>query len=572
MVLSMVLASCAPAVTEEGVTPEEEKVAVEKPKYGSKLVLALPYGAQRFDPAFGHHYLAPSLYLTNEDLVAGDWAKGKAGTGEDDWMYYSKITSPQWAGGQIAESWEFVGEDTIIYHIRKGVHFHNKPPTNGREVDAYDVEYSLLRLWEYMGSFHITNSPWDDCFESIKATDKWTLEVKYKNRSDAWALVGDMTDIFPRDALEEFGDMQKWENSIGTGPFMLVDHVADSSLTFERFDNYWMKDPIGPGKGNQLPYVDSVKILVITDASTRMSALRTGKIDQLQLTWEDAESIIETNPQIKYYWYVGDTAPGLHFKVDNPDLPSYNKKVRQALMMGLNQQSIVDFYYDGKAKLLSWPATPAPFLKDVYVPLEQQPAIVKEMFGYNPDKAKQMLAEAGYPNGFKIEIACSAAEADLLSIVKADWEKIGVDLKLDVREYAALVSLGTARQHKDMYYRAVPCTLPKDLDVLMPGNWLNFGNVDDLHVWDQVKSKTGMDSLMFLNEAEANRMGKELIKYVLEQAYIIALPVPDLYNFWQPWVKNYHGEMSVGLADLFTWTKYAWIDQDLLKEMTGAAR
>lgn len=128
---------------------------------------------------------------------------------------------------------------------------------------------------------------------------------------------------------------------------------------------------------------------------------------------------------------------------------------------------------------------------------------------------------------------------------------------------------GSSRGHKDIYYRGIPCTLPKDLDLLRPGNWLNFGNVNDQRIFEDVMK---MDNLIILQEAEANRIGRELISYILEQSYVIALPVPDAFNFWQPWVRNYHGEISLGLADLFTWAKYVWIDQDVLKTKTGSTR
>ncbi len=75
--------------------------------------------------------------------------------------------------------------------------------------------------------------------------------------------------------------MQDWRNSVGTGPFMLTDFVSNSKATFVRNPNYWMKNPCGPGEGDQLPYVDGVKLLIIPDPATAVSAFRTGKLDLL---------------------------------------------------------------------------------------------------------------------------------------------------------------------------------------------------------------------------------------------------------------------------------------------------
>jgi len=237
--------------------------------------------------------------------------------------------------------------------------------------------------------------------------------------------------------------------------------------------------------------------------------------------------------------------------------------------MAIDNKAIAEQYYAGHATVLAWPCSPMKFLKDVYVPMEEQPEIVQQMFGYYPDKAKELLAEAGYPNGFKTEIACAGWDTDILSIVKDMWSKIGVDLTLDVKEYGALVNLGISRAHKDMYYRAIPTTLPKDVDCLMPGQWLNFGNVNDQYIKD---NKNRMDNLLILKEDEANAIGREFVKYILEKCYIIPLPEPEAFVFWQPWLKNYHGEISVGIADAYTWAKYIWIDQDLLETMTGTTR
>ena len=93
--------------------------------------------------------------------------------------------------------------------------------------------------------------------------------------------------------MDKYGDMTNWKNSEGTGPFILKDYVAGSQVIMVRNPNYWMTDPIGSGKGNQLPYLDSVRCLILPDASTRQAAMRTSKIDVLSgQLWEDAGNLI----------------------------------------------------------------------------------------------------------------------------------------------------------------------------------------------------------------------------------------------------------------------------------------
>ena len=112
---------------------------------------------------------------------------------------------------------------------------------------------------------------------------------------------------------------------------MLTDYVNASSLTFARNPNYWRTDPIGLGKGNQLPYAESVKILIIADASTRLASVRTAKNDVMHLVnWEDAASIQSTTPQLKYKKYLAEAANGIFMRTDKPELPFKDIKVRRA--------------------------------------------------------------------------------------------------------------------------------------------------------------------------------------------------------------------------------------------------
>ena len=168
MVAALILASCAPAAPEEEKpappttekpTPpkEEEKPAppkeekptpsvTEGPKYGGVLTHSMADPPLHFDETFGTPATVPTLHITNEELFEGDWAKGPAGTGETTWLYHM-MPPPYVITGALAESWEMPDDNTMVFHIRQGVHFHNKPPTNGRELVADDIVFSLKRLW-----------------------------------------------------------------------------------------------------------------------------------------------------------------------------------------------------------------------------------------------------------------------------------------------------------------------------------------------------------------------------------------------------------------------------------------
>jgi len=172
MALSLVLASCAPAAVEE-----EEVAKVEGLQYGGTFSYVWPYPLIGFDEAYSKPYHCGVLMHTNENLWTGSWAKGMAGSKEAAWVI-SGIYDLNLEVGQLAESYEWIDPDTIIFHIRKGVHFHDKPPVNGREMDAHDVEYSINRLFDLPESYIALRMP-ADIRPEVTATDKWTVVAKF---------------------------------------------------------------------------------------------------------------------------------------------------------------------------------------------------------------------------------------------------------------------------------------------------------------------------------------------------------------------------------------------------------
>ena len=590
MAAALVLASCGPADEEEEVTPppaeEEEEVTpppaeeeeeappqgpemvrdalgrlVEKPKYGGTFNMAWAADVALFDDALGHPYLAFTTMQTHDVLLQGDWAQGPAGTGKVSWAYmvWPEVEVLQ---GAIAETWEMPDENTLVFHIRKGVYFHDKPPTNGREVTADDVAFTLNRLWTAKTSIYLAN-PY---IESIEATDDSTVVVKSQpgKMGVIYRYAGHYPKIMPRDAIEQFGNMAKWENTIGTGPFILVDFVSGSSATLERNPNYWDHDPLLPQ--NQLPYLDTIKYLIIPDLSTQLAGMRTGRIDWLPgVMWEDAASLMQTNPELKYVKNVSGAPPALMWRVDKPDLPFYDIRVRQALFMAVDHEAIANEFYGGHADIHNWPAMDIPEFADFYIPVEERSEIVGEMYSYHPDKAQQLLTEAGYPEGFKTSVVCYTTQVDLLSIVKEYWAKVGVELELDVKEYGAYTGYMTSKAY-DIFMSSALSSNPEMFSRDRIGNIDNYSMIAD----DRIEAAYAVILENFFNAARKAEAYREIHPYMLEQAYYLVLPGPADYTFWQPWMKNYHGERYVGTwAKLFNFPEWIWIDEDLKYEMTG---
>jgi len=131
---------------------------------------------------------------------------------------------------------------------------------------------------------------------------------------------------------------------------------------------------------------------------------------------------------------------------------------------------------------LAWPIAPCKEFADIYTPLEELPESTRELYEYHPDKAKELLAEAGYPDGFQTEVLCTASWVDLFSIYKDYWAKIGVDLTIKVAESGAYVGAIFGKRHEEMIICVEGIYAPFKLQNLLPGNLSNLSIVDDEHI------------------------------------------------------------------------------------------
>ena len=521
-----------------------------------------------------------TLDLTNERLWDGDWARGPAGgygTGETDWA--SSYDVHEYEKGYLAESMSFEidneNDGRIVFNIRKGIKWGFNPDSpasrlvNGREMTADDVVFSMKRL---------LTDPKSNIY--LAAPDMRTLKVEKTQANQVTVYVpvsilmmtmkrlNDSSFPYPKDAIEKFGDMRDWRNSVGTGPFILKDYVAGSSAKLVRNPAYWGTDPVGPGKGKQLPYLDGVTWFIIPDVSTTQAALRTGKIDQMyDMTFEDAGQMEKTTPGLKKSPQDLVSISPIYMRTDKKDMPYSNKLVRRAMMMAINFQAIEKDLYRDSGDVVSWPYYYSKAYAPLYLGLKDPdfPDSVKELYTYNPDKAKKQLADAGYPNGFKAELILQQPEVDYYSIIKEYWSKVGIDLQLNVKESTVYFSINQARSHEQMITSATgpPSQWPV-LSVLKGQSWTNSSYINDPRVNDE-EPKIGR--LAITDELKGMKQTRELMKYVLDQAWVIPTPNYPRYTMWWPWLKNYSGERSIGYYWVLSWPGYVWLDEGLRETM-----
>ena len=558
---------------EEKQQQEAVKSATESPKYGGVLTLALETDTIYFDEGTNRTMNAGDY--THDELSIIDWTRGPQGTSEL-LLNYNAFHRQAYYIGSIAERWEYTPPTGMVLYIRQGVHFGLNPAfeasrlVNGREMTADDVVYTLKRLFTGPGAYLRNSYSALAAVIQITARDKYTVDIKATPETfmELYHTILTFAHIVAPEVVQKYGNQDSWKNQVGTGPFMINDYIPGSLIAYVRNPNYWMRDPMGPGKGNQLPYIDGVRILTIPDPSTRQAALRTGKIDQMMgNTLEEKDVILKHAPALKMDEYWTQNAPSLGMKIYDPKLPFKDVRVRRAMIMAVDYKTIVKDYYGGAAQYFNWPFTHLKDYDSLWIPFEQMPASVQELYTYNPEKAKQLLKEAGYPSGFKTSSMLLSSQVDYWSIIKDYWSRIGIDLQLDIKETAVHTAMWRNFTYPEMitastggigsYYRLIGFAGP---------DYYNASQVKEPYIED-VKDKIISIFSTNLDWIEIDRLYRELLPSVIDQAYMIPSPTPARYTLWWPWLKNYGGEIQLSFASGATPFRFVWLDLDLKKKM-----
>ena len=579
IVLALVLASCGPAEEEEEVVTEEEEEeviteeeeeeeeeevvtpAAEEPIYGGTMtVLHVHCGLEpaTWDPADCNWIVEPFTSPVMEKLVIGDIEKyGPRGTNQFPFTDMEYIPSDYFRG-QLAESWTLPDDTTYIFNIRKGIYWPDKPGVMAsRELTAEDIAFSKNRLYQ---------SPkcpgYYDNVVGATALDKYTLEIKLVKYDANWVMSGAwgyFQRIYPPEMVD--AGMTDWKNVTGTGPFVLKDYVSGASLTWERNPTHWDTTTVN-GREYKVPFVDRLVWPIIVDTSTQLAALRTGKCDiEESVGWQDAEAAMETNPELIQYRWISTTGSVYACRYDVE--PFDDIRIRRALNMAIDRQATIDSLYGGNAVMLSFPFS-MDWGDDLFTPLEELPEAAQELFTYNPTKAKQLMAEAGYPEGFKAEIVCTSGWVDGVSLAADYWAELGIELDIQVVEYGVYYAIMRGKTHKQMYAMSKGCGDPfAVLQVIgNPGQYWNPSMFDDPYYTETYEAAEAESDV-----TKAKAMLKHLNAYIIEQAPYVILAMPYANSFCYPWVKNWYGELSESTRSPGYIHARVWIDEDLRKAM-----
>ena len=403
------------------------------------------------------------------------------------------------ADGQIvpalAESWEDDGSQTFTFTLRDGLTFHD-----GSELTSEDVKATLEYIADQDNSAKLYAAA--SGIESIETPDDTTVVVELTAPDAAFlSFLADVSGaILPSESLGQDGPTY-----VGAGPFQYVSYEQGSSFVVEAFDEYYDAEDVELG---------GIEFQIMADQTARDNALLSGSVDAVSFVGWNSYDQVEQNGSL-----VLDRTEGpFMYLVFNTteDSPFSDPLVRQAVAYAVDRQGVVDSALAGQGEPLK--GMPIPETSDYY---EAQYA---DYYEQDLDKARELLAEAGYPDGFTATMLSSSQydfHENTAVSVQADLAQIGIELEMNLPDWPTRLELGAAGDYDIAVYGTSGLTNdPAFLsEVLTPSGAQNasFG-YDDPKIAEMLSAaRTATDS------DERKALYDQLSEYVLEQAPIVTL-------------------------------------------------
>ncbi len=389
--------SAAPTPAAPAVAPTVAPAAIKR---GGTLVIGADVNPVGLDPALTTAFSSVAIY---EQL-------------------YSSLLTLEYSTNKVkpdlAESWRQIDPNTVEFKLRQGVTFHS-----GRELTADDVQYT----WERLGNAKLT-VPLRNYVgpgAAAQVIDKYTVRLRNEPvYAPLLSVVADRrpTAIVDRDVVEKNGDLQNAD--AGSGPFKLVEYTPDVRVVLEKHGGYYEPN---------LPILDRIELRIIPDEQARIAAIRAGEVDLTVLkdpktaaVLRDEKDIVLNN--VPSFWRSTPVINTQHKPLDDV-------RVRQALSYATDRQEIISTVLLGDGV----PTGPIPPGETSWaLPID---AANFPTYQYNPDRARQLLKEAG-ADGVRISIQAAPAYAPDIptaQVLQSQWKKVGIDLQVQQMEWAAVL-------------------------------------------------------------------------------------------------------------------------------------
>lgn len=326
----------------------------------------------------------------------------------------------------LAESWEYLDARTVVFKLRRNVKFHD-----GTEFTSDDVKFTLERVLN-----PATGSPgrsFIDQIAAVETPDAYTVRIKLNLplASLLSGLASANLSIVEKAAVQRYGNLQR--NVAGTGPYMLAEWVPDNFIRLVRNPNYFRRD---------LPKIDTIVIRVIPDQASLLAGVRTRALDMATINLGAVITSARREPGL-----VVMQKPGINLRIFsfNTTRPPYtDQRVRYAFSWALDRQAIVNTAEFGYATV----SGPVPASTPWAIAASRLPS-----FTQNIARARQLLAEAGYPNGFSTRIVTSPTYEGGIAVAQVIQEQlraIGVNATLENIEWGTYINRWVARDFDTM--------------------------------------------------------------------------------------------------------------------------
>jgi len=523
--LALVISACSSDKTsDEG--PDDKNEGSTAPKSGGTYTILTPADPDMLDPhrqsSIYTHMLAGLVY---NKLVTYETGPNAAYTD------YNVVPD-------LAERWEISDDGKSYTFYLREAYWHDADPVNGRKLTAEDVVATMERIINLPGHQAALLS----VVESIVAQDEQTVVFTLKQPFAPFLnfMANHFMWILPKEAID--GQIDLAIDAIGTGPFVLEKWEDNVQATYKKNQNYYEE-----GK----PYLDEIIYKVVPEQGSRIAAFRTGQADSIGgLSPEEIAQLQKTNPNIRIFEALFATQEQLYMNMKRE--PFTDIRVRKAISMAVDRKSMVKAIYGGGET--SGPVNPS--LGDWALPLEER----EELLSFNPEEAKKLLAEAGYPNGFDTTMIVTNGYGEQLvrvaQWVAEDLRNVGINVKIEVIEYAAYFSEKWPNVDYDMgvgyqtYFQEPDEWLRTQLHTNGSRNWYNISDPELDKMLDEQRT--------IMDVEERKKYVYDIQRYVLENV-VNPIPITTYYTKTpiQPYVRDSYPHASYGYGYL----KDIWLDK-----------
>jgi len=499
-----------------------------------------------------------------ERLLIGDIEKfGPRGSGEYPFTTIEFVPY-KFLSGQLAESWEITSDPLgVEFKIRQGVMWAGNDHI-GMESREFTADDAVFHLETYLGTPQADELTF---IENVSATDKYTFFVEFNEGNSFWPFFLGYGTRAPHRAPESYaaeGSIDDWRNQVGTGPFVLADYVPQSQFVFERNPNYWDTTTID-GKEYQMPFVDQVVWPMIPDAATQIAALRTGQVDWHTGVQKQFEASLDsTNPDMVKFSYPLANSKFVALKSDGSNEILENRDVRRALAIGTDNEAVIRAVF-GSGELNGFPLDSG--AAGIWTAIEDMPDSTQALFGYDPDLAKKMLADSGYPDGFELDLNIHTAGdyPDLAAIVAGQWERIGVKANIIGMEGGEANRMRTEHDYSGAYITDTGTSMiPFHLSIGLYGEGRTY-NFAEYNNPEFNERHLAMEKEMDINKL--TELGRQNFLTLLDDAPYIPFGNPNQVSYTWPWSKNYYGEIETAFVNYTPILSRMWVDQELKADM-----